>query len=274
MKKRVILLGFSILCVTCVGTIVRFVSAQQTTNESLTKLSKTAEVGGNWNNSITLNLSGIRETDAVNIAVGNSGIISAKVVTVANRTVTFPGGNRSITIPLPGTSVPTDSLTISSSEISFNRPEINGQVLLYIEIPESVKVTISQNNSLVAEKYLVTSPLKVKNGALTKGQPTLSKSVIALMHPEAETDKDEIKQVGDGVYFVPFEKLEILSGQNTYSGLAFTANVDIDETGVVRTVKVLHPLNSTQVQNALMSLRFAPFKLNGNNVKVSTVIRQ
>jgi hypothetical protein len=214
------------------------------------------------------------ENDAVNITVGDPGVILAKVATIADRNVTFPGGSDSIVVPLPGGDVPENSLTMSQSSITFNRPAIGGKVLLYIQIPEAVKVTISQNNSLVVEEYLVTSPLKVKNGTFAKGQSTISKSVLALMYPTSETDTEEIKQVGEGQYFVPFEKLEVLNQQNQFAGLTFTANVDIDETGVVTTVKVLTPLNSPQVQNALMSLRFKPFSFKGNTVKVSTVIKQ
>ncbi|GEM_PF-5849512 len=274
MKKKILLIVFCAVGFVAVMTTWRFVSAQQNTNESLTKVSKTVGVGNAWNSKISLNVSGLQESDAVNIVPGATGTIVAEVITVADRSLTFPGTNKSITVPLPGEDVADSSLTVSSSSISFSRPTNQNKVLLYVEVPESTMVTIFYGTSKIVDEYPVSSPLKIKDGSLVKGQSALSKAVLVLMNPASETDTEEIKPVDDGVYFVPFEKLTVLNEQNPLAGLAFTANVDINESGQVTKVNVLQPLNSVSVKNAVMSLQFKPFSLKGSNIKVSTVVKQ
>jgi len=276
MKKLSLLALVVVAGFGCAIAALKLVSAQTQpqTNNSLTKLTKTVTLSSGWDAGLDIGLGGLIAGDLVNIAPGETGRIVSKVVTVADTTVAVPNSNTNLTAPLAGVDVPENSLHVSSSDVTFQRPAIQGRLLLYIEVPEGTKVTVTADASRVVNAYPVSSPLSVKSGVLGKGQSTLGKSIVMLMDPVNGDTSDGIKSLGDNKYFVPFEKLVMQNGQNSLVGLSFIANIDIDESGTVRTVRVFQPLNSLQVSNALYGIHFEPFVLNGATVKVSTVIKQ
>ncbi|MBV6497161.1 MAG: hypothetical protein DYH05_10535 [Acidobacteria bacterium ACB1] len=276
MKKLSFLVLIGVFGLGCTIAAIKLVSAQtqSQTNNSLTKLTKTVTLDSGWDAGLNIGLGGLASGDVVNIVPGGTGRIVSKVVTIADMPVGVPDSNTSLTAPLPGADVPENSLQVSSTDVSFQRPAIQGRILLYIEVPEGTKVSVTADASRVVNAYPVSAPLNVKGGVLGKGQSTLGKAIVMLMDPENGDPSDGIKGLGGNKYFVPYEKLSVTNGQNSLVGLSFIANIDIDESGTVTTVRVLQPLNSPQVSNALNGLRFEPFILNGATVKVSTVVKQ
>lgn len=273
-KKSKILYSVLIVSLVFSASVIGISYAQSGSGDRIqtVKISKSQNLTESWQGRITVRVAGMQSSDAVNIRLTNEAKINGKVFTVSEREIVFSGENK-LRIPKSGESISETALSISQSEINFARPQIEGKVLLDIELPESTQVNLFYNNQEVIESNTLYSPIAVRNGVVEKGEETAGKALSRIMFPQIRNSHPtDVVEMGGNVVYVPFSKLQVKQSEE-FSGNTATikAMIEINEQGFVEKATVMEPLNSPAIEQNIRQWQFVPYKKDGVAVKVSTL---
>lgn len=235
------------------------------------KIDKSQNLTESWQGKITVRVVGMQNDDAVNIRLTSDAKLNAKVLTVAEKEITFSGENK-LRIPKSGEAIPETALNISNSEINFTRPQIEGKVLIDIELPESTQVDLFYNDEQVVKNSALYSPIVIRNGIVGKGEDGIGKALTKVMFPQLQNHQPgTVKEIGENKFHVPFSKLQVKqSDELSGSSASIKAVIEINEQGLVEKVAVMEPINSPEIEQNIRQWRFVPYKKDGVAVKVTT----
>lgn len=264
-----------ILGIVLVG-VISFLGISHAQSQSSIKKRQTVKVNKgivlteSWQKKTYIRVLNMESSDTINIRPVKEAKINVKILSLGEQEVVIDA--KKWHLPSNGAFIPEDFLEISEGEILFVRPQVDGKILIDIELPESSQIDFFFNNEQVINNTSIYSPIAVKDGKVKKGETNLARAVAGLRYPhlmERSADKEvEISENG----FVPFSKLQIKRSETLPDKItAIKAIIEINERGLVEKVNVLEPLNSSEVNQSIRQWKFVPYKKDGVAIKVKTI---
>lgn len=237
------------------------------------KISKNRILTEAGQHKVSIKVTGMLNTDSVNIRPTNENEIDIKVLNTSEREVELPGGKK-LRIPKDGVPIAEDALTFNENEIVFLRPQVEGKVLIDIALPEATELEVYFNNEQVIKSTALYSPIAVKDGKVKKGEITTAKAHKQVMFPELTgRNPNGIIKLGENKFNVPFSKLQLKkSDALANDGTSIHAIIEINEQGIVEKVSMIKPLNSLEVEQKIRQWEFVPYRKDGELVKVTTIL--
>lgn len=235
------------------------------------KVSKSIDLTESWQKKTSIRVLNMESTDTVNIRPAKEAKINVKILSLGKQEIVID--NKKWQLPAAGASIPEDFLEISEGEILFVRPQIDGKILVDVELPESSQIDFFFNNEQVINNTSIYSPIAVKDGKVKKGEMNLARALAGLRYPHLmERSANTEVEVGENEFYVPFSKLQIKKSEILPDKItAIKAIIEISKEGSVEKVNVIEPLNSPEVVQSIRQWKFVPYKKNGVPIKVSTV---
>ncbi len=263
-----IFIGFGVLV--AISSVIYAQTSGGGTSYQSVKIAKSVELGSLWQGSVNISVSGMQETDVINIVPSENQQFSAKVLTSEDRTIQLD--NKNINVPGEGAALSDTSLVVSTTNISFARPVMNGKVLLFLELPQGTNFSISYNGSTIGTNGQLYSSLAVRAGALSKGAETMAMAYTHTIFPQLlDRDPNEDVLIGQQRYLVAYSKLQLKKSSQLPNVPFIKLSMDVDEQGIVENVSVVSPINSTEIHQIVSAWEFVPYVVNGTPVKFSTV---
>lgn len=228
--------------------------------------------------SITIRLDGLRPADFVNIRPGKQLAVSAG--TLAKGSQAVPGLDAQRTFRMEalkaGDPPPDSSLEVTPSVVRFSRPYSDDTAFLDIEVPKSVRVRIIADGKTVLRASL-RQPLAFRNQQWGEGALGVPGTAMRAAMPGLATNSAPPVPVYDkstGSYIVPASSLTVTKKEPLKGRLRQNVVVvlQIDETGRVVGVRPLTDSAPPDLEQILSGWRFEPYIVNGNRVRVSTVL--
>ncbi len=263
-----IFLGFGVLV--AISSVIYAQTSGGGTSYQSVKIAKSVELGSLWQGSVNISVSGMQDTDVINIVPSGNQQFSAKVLTSEDRTIQLD--NKNINVPGEGAALSDTSLVVSTTNISFARPLMSGKVLLYLELPQGTNFSISYNGSNIGTNGQLYSSLAVRAGALSKGAETMAMAYTQTIFPQLlDRDPNEDVLIGQQKYLVAYSKLQLKKSSQLPNVPFIKLSMDVNENGIVENVSVVSPINSTEIHQIVSEWEFVPYVVNGTPVKFSTV---
>lgn len=235
------------------------------------KVNKSRSVTQSWEGKVTVRVVGMKNVDAVNIRPTKDAQLNVKVLSISEQEIVLPDG-RKLRVPKNGDSISEDRLSLSESEISFVRPEIEGKVLVDIELPELVQIDLFFNDEEVIQSAKLYSPLVIRDKKVERGQENSAKALTRLIFPQLRNRKpDDVVETSDNKLFVPFSKLQLKKSDELPDATPIKAMIEINNRGIVEKVTMIEPLNSQEIEQKLLQWEFVPYKKGEAGVNISTL---
>lgn len=216
--------------------------------------------------SIAIHLYGLLPTDRVNIRPTNERIVQATAGTVIGEIT-----NRSLR---PGPPLPEAALEVTAEAITFTRPAAaEGALYIDIEVPVGRQAQVSLDGNVVLAAA-VQEPLSIRGREIGRGANNRAAAIAHLIAPRAGVTRGAF-QGPDGKHIVPFDLLRVVRRERLEGMPADTiAILEIDETGRVVAVafRGTAPAAAASLEEALKRWRFAPYRVDGQPVPVSTLL--
>jgi len=168
--------------------------------------------------------------------------------------------------------LPEKALRVNGADVVFQRPAaLSGVIFLDISVPEGVRVYLEMNGRLVLDAE-VSVPLAFSEGRVQSGPRRVAETVTRVAFPETP---DVVPLVAPGEYAVAFHRLKVrhrVTPKVAVGKMAW-AILLIDEGGrVVRALAFVDGQREVQLEEQLRQWAFEPFRINGEAVRVVTLL--
>lgn len=242
-----------------------------------TKTTKNVTLSSSWNGTTVIRVTGMQNTDMLNIRPIKELNASASVINIIDSELTFEDGKK-MSLPQNGQAVSESALVVTEGEIIFNRPNITGKILIDVELPDSAEIQVYFNESPVLRNSSLYSPVSVRGGKVKSGYEFTGKALNRVMFPDIiEHDskpKDKIVKVeGENLVFVPFSKLQVKSSMELPENSSRARIIlEINEQGIVERAVATGVSNAQEIEQIMKQWQFVPFTHDGTPVKVKTFL--
>jgi len=255
--------------------IVEGQEAPQTFHGSIRLLSKRVELGAH--KMVRLRLEGMAHNDLV---VLRSHGREMRIVGGVYLGTPLRGGRSEASLlpalvqslPARYAPLPEKALRVNGADVVFQRPAaLSGVIFLDISVPEGVRVYLEMNGRLVLDAE-VSVPLAFSEGRVQAGPRRVAETVTRVAFPETP---DVVPLVAPGEYAVAFHRVKVrhrVTPKVAVGKMAW-AILLIDEGGrVVRALAVVDGQREVQLEEQLRQWAFEPFRINGEAVRVVTLL--